>query len=177
MSETDEKNMDKINELIRDISRGAAFSSDAMAQFVELQSEVDSQEGTIKYLRREREADKDKIGDLTSQIKMIEAVLEEKHHEVEGWRTRENEFKDREDNCLRNELAAQYSEKRVEDHQNMVGLIFRNTELRKKSFGQEQHYHPGCVEIKDEYGNIKQYAEQAGFTPVPVEKGETETKE
>ncbi len=177
MSEAEEKNMDKINELIRDISRGAAFSSDAMAQFVELQSEVDDQESTIKFLRNEREKDKNKIGDLTSDMRTIESVLEERNHEIKGWLARENELKDREEQRVRQEVELAYEKQRVEDHQNMVGLIFRNTELRKKFVGQEMHHNPGCVEIKDEYGNIRQYAESAGFVGVPVEKTETKTEE
>lgn len=177
MSENEEANMDKINELILDISKGASFSADAMAQFVELKGEVDSQESTIKYLRRERETDKDKIGDLNSQIRTLEGVLEQRDHELAGWLAREHELKDREEQRVRQEVELACEKQRVEDHQSMVGLIFRNTELRKKSFGEEMHYQPGCIEIKDEYGNIKQYAENAGHVPVPVKKEEIESEE
>ncbi len=173
----DDETMEKINDLILDISKGSTFSSAAMAQFVELQSEVSSQESTIRYLRKEREGDKDKIGDLASKITMLEGVLGERDHEITGWRAREDVLEARETVCLECELRAEYSNLRVEDHQNMVGLIFRNTELRKKFVGQEMHYQPGTIEIKDEYGNIKQYAEAAGFVGVPVEKVETESKE
>jgi len=177
MSDTEENKMEKTNELILDISKGASFSSSAMQQFVELQSEVDAQAHTISYLRRnndekdqnfktleqEHEKTLDLVGDLNSRIT--------KMHE------RESQLADREAQITRLEMTAAYEEKRREDHQVMVGLIFRNTELRKRSFGEEQQYQPGCMEIKDEYGNIKQYAETSGFVGVPVKKEEVETPE
>jgi len=173
----DTSHMEKIQEILLGLSGEAAFSGEAMKQFLELKDEVDSQESTIKYLRRERESDKDKIGDLNSKITEQQAIIESLHHEVEGWRTRENEFKDREDNCLKNELAAFYSEKRVEDHQQMVGLIFRNSILRKTSHGQELTHQPGSPEMKDQYGNIQQYHTPAGFEATPVKKDEVESEE
>ncbi len=167
----------KIDQIIKEFGQDTTFSSTAMQQFLELKTACDQYEANQRDLLKDQERDKDKIGDLNSKIRTLEAVLGERDHEIAGWMAREHEFKDREDACLKNELAAFYSEKRVEDHQSMVGLIFRNTELRKKSFGEEMHYQPGCIEIKDEYGNIKQYAENAGHVPVPVKKEETSTEE
>ena len=167
----------KIDQIIKEFGQDVSFSAEAMQQFLQLKSACDEYEIQNKELRRDLEKDRDMIGDLNSRIRDLEAILGERDHEIEGWRARENEFKDREDNCLRHELLSEYNEKRVEDHQHMVGLIFRNTELRKTSFGNEMHYQPGCVEIKDEYGNIKQYAEQAGHVPVPVKKETLESEE
>jgi len=167
----------KIGQIIKDFSTESSFTAAAMQQFMELKAMVGEYEVQIKEYQKGMEFDKDKIGDLTSNIKTLEAEVLTLNHEIEGWRTRETETKDREDKCLRNELTAQNAEKRVEDHQNMVGLIFRNTELRKSFVGQEMMHQPGCIEIKDEYGNIKQYAEAAGYIGVPIEKVETETKE
>lgn len=177
MADKEEEQMEKINSLILDISKGASFSSSAMQQFVELQSEVDSQESTIRYLRGELVKEKKAVTDRDGHIHTLEQVVDTQGHEIEGWKTRERELQDREEQRVRQEVELLCEKQRVEDHQNMVGLIFRNTELRKTSRGQEMAYQPGCVEIKDEYGNIKQYAEQAGFVGTPVEKEETETKE
>lgn len=176
MSEKDEQTMDKINELILDISKGSSFSSSAMAQFVELQSQVDTQESTLRYLRDERKKQDDRVKDLNSKITKLEADLGDLKHERTGWRARESELQDRESQAEVLSMTVKYEQKRVEDHQNMVGMIFRNTELRKTAIGQEMQYQPGCVEIRDEYGNVKQYAEQAGFVGVPVQRDEVETE-
>jgi len=177
MSERDVKNIETINELIRDISRGAAFSADAMAQFVELQSEVDSLENTNKFLREKADEQRDEIKKLERDLEKSRDKVGDLNSEMEGFRTRISELEDREKQCAINEVRMECANVRVDDHQNMVGLIFRNTELRKKFTGQEMHHSPGCIEIRDEYGNIKQYAEQSGFVGVPIEKTETETEE
>jgi predicted RNase H-like nuclease (RuvC/YqgF family) len=169
--------MEKIQQILLDLSGEAAFSGEAMKQFLELKGEVDSQEGTIRFLRSEREKGKDKIGDLNSKITTLEAVLGEKHHEIEGWHTRESELQDREGQITKLEMTAAYEEKRREDHQEMVGLIFRNTELRTKVLGQELSLVPGDVEIRDQYGNIVQSQSGAYYIGTPVEKTTTESKE
>jgi chromosome segregation ATPase len=169
--------MEKIQQILLDLSGEAAFSGEAMKQFLELKGEVDSQESTINFLRSEREKDKDKVGDLNSNVRSLEGHIEALETERESFRKRESELLDREGQMTRIEVELACERQRVEDHQSMVGLIFRNTELRKKSFGEEQHYQPGCIEIKDEYGNIKQYAEAAGHVAVPVKKEEIESKE
>lgn len=177
MSEKDEKNMEKINDLIRDISKGAAFSADAMAQFVDLQSEVDSQESTIKYLRGENKKRDEDVKARDGHIASLEGDKAELQAELAGWKTRQGELLDREQQITRLEMTAAYEEKRREDHQVMVGLVFRNVEVRKSVLGTELSHQPGHPEIKDEYGNIRQYHEDAGFVGTPVKKDEIETKE
>lgn len=174
---SEENHIEKIGQIIQDLSADASFTGEAMRQFLELKTEVDSQESTIKYLRREWAESKEAVKARDGHIKNLEQTIDTQGHEIEGWRARENEFKDREDNCLKSELAAFYSEKRVEDHQHMVGLIFRNSEIRKTTLGTELSHQPGHSELKDEYGNIRQYHEDAGFVGTPVKKDEIETKE
>jgi succinate dehydrogenase flavin-adding protein (antitoxin of CptAB toxin-antitoxin module) len=170
--------MEKIQQILLDLSSEAAFSGEAMKQFLELKGEVDSQESTITYLRRLSETDKDKIGDLNSKIRTLEGVLEQRDHELTGWLAREHELKDREEQRVRQEVELACETKRVEDHQTMVGLIFRNTELRKRVIGNELVTLPGTPDDRDEYGNIRG---GTGRPPeaigVPIVKDETETKE
>jgi len=169
----DKNHMEKIQSILMDLSGEAAFSGEAMKQFLELKNEVDSQESTIDYLRRQRETDKDKIGDLNSKISTMESALGELHHERDGWRQRESELQDREMQCSINEVRMECANARVEDHQSMVGLIFRNSQIRKVTLGQELSHQPGSPEMKNEYGTIVQYHVPAGFEATPVQKDET----
>jgi len=169
--------MEKIEQIIRDLSTDASFSGEAMRQFLDLKTEVDSQESTIKYLRRQN-VEKDELATKQSRaIKAVEVALEERNHEIEGWRKRESELVDREQQRTKQEVQLQYESKRVEDHQTMVGLIFRNTELRTRVLGQELSLVPGEVEIKDQYGNIIQSHSGAYYIGTPAEKTTTESKE
>lgn len=174
---SDENHMEKIQSILLELSGEAAFSGEAMKQFLELKDEVDSQESTINYLRRNNEEAKDKIGDLNSKITEQQGIIESLHHEVEGWRTREGELKDRENQMTKLEVTLECESQRVADHQEMVGLIFRNSILRKVSHGQELTHQPGSPEMKDQYGNIQQYHTPAGFEATPVKKDETESEE
>ena len=167
----------KIDQIIREFGQDVSFSAEAMKQFLGLKAACDEYEAQNKELRRDLEKDKDMIGDLNSHIRSMEGHIEALETEKASFRGRESELIDREMQCTANEVRMECANARVEDHQSMVGLIFRNTELRKRSFGEEQKYQPGCVEIKDEYGNIKQYAEQAGHVPVPVKKEELSSEE
>lgn len=177
MTDENHQHIDAINSIIEKITDEATFADGAMRQFLALKDEVESQESTIKYLRRNNEEDKDKIGDLNSKISSLEGEVEALQTERDSFHQRMSELHDREMQCTANEIRMECANARVVDHQSMVGLIFRNTELRKRSFGEEMNYQPGCVEIRDEFGNIKQYAEQAGHVPVPVKKEQIESEE
>lgn len=168
----------KIDQIIKEFGQDISFSAEAMQQFLQLKTACDQYESNQRDFLKDQEESKALVAQLNSRINDLQGVLGERDHEIEGWRTRENEFKDREDNCLRHELVAQYSEKRVEDHQMMVGLIFRNTELRKRVLGNELVTLPGTPDDRDEWGNTRG---GTGRPPeaigVPIEKVETETKE
>lgn len=167
----------KISQIIKDLSTEASFSAEAMRQFMELRDECSSQESTIRYLRRQNE-EKDELATKQSRaIKSLEGAIEALETERESFRKRESELLDREDQRTKQEVELVYEKKRVEDHQNMVGLIFRNTELRTKVLGQELSLVPGEVEIKDQYGNIIQSHQGAYYIGTPAEKTTTESKE
>ncbi len=167
----------KIGQIIKDFSTESSFTAEAMKQFMELKAMVGEYEVQIKELHRDLERDKDKIGDLNSKIKTLEGVLGERDHEVEGWRARESELLEREVEMTRIEVTLACEKQRVEDHQSMVGLIFRNSEIRKVTLGQELSHQPGSPEMKNEYGTIIQYHVPAGFEATPVKKDESETTE
>ena len=75
------------------------------------------------------------------------------------------------------QLTVKYEKKRVEDHQNMVGMIFRNSVLRRSVLGQELVAIPGTPDTIDQYGN-RQYGtgREPDVTGVDVRKTEEETE-
>lgn len=169
--------IEKINDIIRAVTEEATFSSGAMKQFIALKDEVEEQERTIKYLRQ---SNKDKDLALTEAERAGKILMSDKNglaEELAHYHERESQLQDREMQCSVNEVRMECESQRVVDHQNMVGLIFRNTELRKTSFGQELTHQPGSPEMKDQYGNIQQYHTPAGFEATPVKKDEVEKQE
>ncbi len=74
------------------------------------------------------------------------------------------------------ELTAKNEKQRVEDHQNMFGLVFRNAVLRNSILGQELVAIPGTPDQIDQYGT-RQYntGREPDVVGVPVSKtGEEE---
>lgn len=176
MSE-EENHLEKIGEIIKALSTESSFSADAMRQFMELKDEVDSQERTITYLRGELKERDTQITALKSEIDGRDGHISELTEEIVGWVTRSNELDAREEKIMRLELVAELSKQRVEDHQTMVGLIFRNTELRERVLGHELSLVPGEVEIRDQYGNIVQSSSGAYYIGTPAEKITAKTVE
>ena len=174
----DETNhMEKIGQILLDLSGEAAFSAEAMSQFLTLKDEVASLEATNDYLRRNNKEKDEALKEAERAGKILMSDKNGLAEELAHFHDRMSQLQDREMQCSINEVKMECATARVTDHQSMVGLIFRNTELRKTFIGQEMHYQPGCVEIRDEFGNVKQYAEQAGFVGVPVKKDEVEKAE
>ena len=74
------------------------------------------------------------------------------------------------------EVTAKNEKQRVEDHQNMFGLVFRNAVLRNSILGQELVAIPGTPDQIDQYGT-RQYntGREPDVVGVPVSKtGEEE---
>jgi len=176
-TEEQQDHMGKISQIIKDLSADQSFTGEAMRQFLELKDEVDSQESVIRYLRRHNKEKDEELKKLTTEIRGLEGHVESMETERDGWRARESELLDREGQMTRIEVTLACETKRVEDHQTMVGLIFRNELLRKITLGSELSHQPGHPEVKDEYGSIRQHHQDAGFESTPVKKDELETKE
>ena len=168
--------IDKINEILEEISDKATFADGAMKQFLALKDEVEDQERTIKYLRKDNDQRGDEIEKLNTERKCLTnevAMLKDQIHQMQE---RERELWGREAKITELEQAVNYERQRVEDHQNMVGLVFRNTEVKRSVLGTELHYNPGHPEGRDQYGNVI-YEKPAGLEPHDAKKVETETKE
>lgn len=174
---SEENHLEKIGEIIKTLSAESSFSADAMRQFMELKDEVDSQERTITYLRGELKERDTEITGMKAEIAARDAHIAELTDEIVGWTTKSNELEARELEATKLEMTAHFSNLRVEDHQTMVGLIFRNTELRERVLGQELSLVPGEVEIRDQYGNIVQSSSGAYYIGAPAEKTTAKTVE
>ena len=133
MAEEQEQNhIDKISEIISELSTKSTFSADAMHQFLQLKDEADGLEFTNNYLRRNNK-------ELEEQIKDVEVVLERTRDavgdltsELDHYRKREGELLDREAQMTRHEMTAMYEEKRCEDHKEMFKIVFRNAVIKRQ---------------------------------------------
>jgi predicted nuclease with TOPRIM domain len=175
MSESN--HLENIQKIIEDLAANNSFSAKAMKQFTEMRDELESLESTNNYLRRGKK-------ELEDDLKRIEKSRDELVNEnmdlkseLAHYHTRESELQDRESQAEVLSMTVAYERMRVDDHKNMVGLIFRNTEIRKRVFGQELVAMPGTPDETDQYGNRKwgtgQPPEVIG---VPIAKDETETE-
>jgi len=172
-----DNHMEKISKIILDLSGEAAFSGEAMKQFLHLKDEVASLESTNEWLRKGKK-------DLEEELKAIErnydaaaTTIADLKSDLAHYHTRESELQDRESQAEVLQMSLAYEQKRVEDHQNMVGLVFRNSIMRKSTLGTEHHFNPGNPEMRDQYGNIQSYHAAPGMESVPVKTDETETEE
>lgn len=130
-----------------------ALTEEAVAQFHALIKERDALQIENKKLG-------ERNTELDERVTSLAEQYNERQTRLQGWATREQELKDREEKCLRLELEAEYNLKRVEDHKSMVSLVFRNTVLKK------QVVTPGSATI-DQYGTRN--SEFPDTTPVEEE--------
>lgn len=132
----DRTHMDKISEIIGELSKDAAFSADAMAQFVELKAECDSQASTIRYLRNDNKSKQEEIDGLKESCKEKDAEISRLSLIEGGWIQREIELEDREGQQVELRTRLELQEQRVADHQHMFGMVFRNIEIRRSTMGE-----------------------------------------
>jgi len=163
----------KIEDIIKDLSTQASFTGEAMSQFIQLQAACNAQATQIEALERDLDKERDKVGDLNSAMRKIEKLSDERFLEIEQWQARQVELEAREQKINTLEVTTACDERRVEDHQNMVGLIMRNTVMRRNYLGQEIGIVPAEPESRDQYGNIT-YATAPSVVGVPIEKRESE---
>jgi hypothetical protein len=96
-----------------------ALTEDAVAQFHALVKQRDALDADNKRLD-------DANTELAERITSVTEMYNDRQNQLQGWATREQEIKDREEKCTRLEVEKECADKRVTDHQEMVRLIFRN---------------------------------------------------
>ena len=131
-----------------------ALTEDAVAQFHSLVKERDALQIELKQSIDARDA-------LRTERDQARELRDAYRIDLDAWATREADLKDREGECTRNELLAEYNQLRVNDHKEMFATVFKGMHMRK------QVVTPGQATV-DQYGNTQsQYPDS---TPVTEEE-------
>lgn len=164
-----DKYIQEIQNAIEKAAIDGALTKDAVAQFHSLVEHNDAlQSQAIDFDKKFRRQDGE-IKELTTNLSMSQG-LNKIAAEMEA------NIINREQKMTELELTAKHQAERVVDHQNMVGLIFRNSVIRSSMLGQELVAIPGTPDTVDQYG-VRQYntGREPDVTGVPVKKtGEEE---
>jgi len=113
-----------LEKLILKAGIDGALTEDAVAQFHALVKERDALKTSFEHEEKVRKEEAEKATHFHQQLAAANQCLEE-------WAGREQDLMDREGKCTELEIRKECAEKRVEDHQSMVGLIFRNAVIKK----------------------------------------------
>ncbi len=116
---------DQLDKVIQQASLDGTLTRDAVDQFHEILAENSS-------LGEENDRLKDLNAAGSKDLRETKVKLEEHRSKVSDWVGREKELAEREKNITKLELTAENEKKRVQDHINMVGLVFRNIEVRRE---------------------------------------------
>lgn len=114
-------------ELERQIQKAAldgALTEDAVNQFHSIVTERDALKGKVNELDRALVNTRAERDDWNTQFMAAS-------QELGLYKKREGELVEREKKITELELTAKYQEQRAKDHVHMVGLIFRNSVLKK----------------------------------------------
>ena len=115
---------DNLERIIQKAGIDGALTEDAVAQFHALvEQQKASKIALDDYFKLTAQHDAT-IADLTTRLVAAETCAQE-------WAGREQDLMDREGQCTELEIRKECADKRVEDHQSMVGLIFRNAVIKK----------------------------------------------
>jgi len=160
----------ELDRLIQKAALDGALTQDAVAQFHAVFTKCDAQTDKIKELGESIVSIRKEADDLASQLSISQG-LNKIAAEMEA------SIINREQKMTELELTAKNEKQRVEDHQNMFGLVFRNAVLRNSVLGQELVAIPGTPDAIDEYGNQKfGTGRPPETTGVPVKKEEEKTE-
>lgn len=114
-----------LDKVIKQAALDGTFTNESVGQFHQLVEDYDLLKKKAVALERELKQTKRDKEQLESKARHLEK-------ECETWAAREQDVLDREKKAdvLDNSLV--YEKLRVTDHQNMVGMIFRNSVLRRE---------------------------------------------
>ena len=159
----------ELDRLIQKAAIDGALTKDAVDMFhsvleqnEELANDILTKSTTIVKMEKD-------VQELTSKLSIAQG-LNKVAAEMEA------AIINREQKMTELELTAKNEKQRVEDHQNMFGLVFRNAVLRNTVLGQELVAIPGTPDTVDQYG-VRQYStgREPDVTGIPIKKtGEEE---
>ena len=114
----------KIEALLVEEKLDSLLTTSALKKISGLAAEVQSLEG----INADKTKDVEKLSKLAEER---ERLLSDLSGQISVANKRLTDVEEREKNMLRLELSAEHQAQRVEDHKDMVKLIFRNAEIRK----------------------------------------------
>jgi len=115
---------DNLERIIQKAGIDGALTEEAVAQFHSLvEQQKASRIALDDYAKLTTQHDAT-IEDLTKRLVAAETCAQE-------WAGKEQDLMDREGKCTELEIRKECADKRVEDHQSMIGLIFRNAVIKK----------------------------------------------
>lgn len=147
---------DRLNAIIQDASLEGTLSKRAIDQFQTLLEENTE-------LKEKNESQRKQLSSLRDDLGVLNNRSEVMRNELESYQARESELVDRERQQEVLEMSVKYEQKRVDDHKNMVALVFRNTVLKSNVVL------PGRDGFVDQYGTT-QYGESSATQPVETEE-------
>lgn len=115
---------DNLETLIQKAAIDGALTADAVAQFHSLVKERDALKTDNRRLDDLNTELEEKVNHFNQRVTAAETCAQE-------WAGREQDLMDREGKCTELEIRKECAETRVDDHKNMIGLIFRNAVLKK----------------------------------------------
>ena len=123
-------NLDSIRDALLAEKLQEQLSGAAYSKIVAVIERCKSLEDALENAGRDLESNQDVMKEMERNIEGKNDAIDDLCLDIDGWKEREGDLLARESNALRHELIAEYSEKRVEDHQAMFQTVFRNTTLR-----------------------------------------------
>ena len=116
-----------LDKLIRQAALDGSLTKDAVDMFHgvlkendDIKKDLEKQNKDLSNMQKERDA-------LSASFAQISTKLSD-------YQTRERELEEREQENLKLQLEAKHQGERVEDHKEMVKLVFRNLEVRRSVF-------------------------------------------
>lgn len=131
MSEGD-NHIEKINDIIRQVTEEATFSAGAMKQFLALKDEVDSQESTLRYLRGNNKEKDEQVRELQRDLEKTRDLVGDLNSQLAEWEKRKAEVEDREGQATELRVRLEMNEQRVKDHQLMFSTVFKGYHMRRQ---------------------------------------------
>lgn len=165
-----DKYIQEIQNAIEKAAIDGALTQDAVAQFHGLIGECDELREKNESQQKQLSSVRDDLGKATRELDMARG-LNKIAAEMEA------NIINREQKMTELELTAKHEAKRVEDHQNMFGLVFRNAVIRNTVLGQELVAIPGTPDVVDQYGTRQHGSgREPDVTGVPIQKTEEKTE-
>lgn len=118
----------QINTILQDQAIREALNASAYELVSNTMKEAKTLAEKLAAAERDKEAMRFERDRTSGNLSAAQAEIAALKTKVAAYEKREGEF-------LRNELRAEFNAQRVNDHVSMVGLIFRNVEVRRETFG------------------------------------------